>query len=472
MAMPAATMQAMASRPATDPLDRLDRAHLVHGFGSPAVSGAEGTLRLVRGKGAYVWDSEGRRYLDGLSSLWNVAVGHGRAEIARAVAAQTRALAYAPTLLGFSTEPAIRLAARLARLAPKGLSHVMFTSGGSESNESVIRLVRLYWRLRGRTEKIGIVALRNAYHGTSSGAASLTGLTGFHRYYEPQLPEVSRIPRPFCYRCELGKTFPGCALACADELEALVAREGAERIGAVIAEPVQGVGGVVVPPPGWFERIRAICDRHEILLVVDEVITGFGRLGKPFGIQRSKVTPDLLVFAKAVTSGYQPLGGVILHDRVWQTLVDAGPEFTLHHGYTYSGHPVACAAALANLDIIEREDLIGEVRRKAPYFKRRLESLTALPIVGEVRAVGLMAAVELVRDKAAREPFPGDAKVASRVRAAALRRGVIVRPGADLIVLCPPLIVTREQIDVIVRVLGEAIAEVAHELAAEVARPS
>jgi putrescine---pyruvate transaminase len=472
MAMPAATMQAMASRPATDPLDRLDRAHLVHGFGSPAVSGAEGTLRLVRGKGAYVWDSEGRRYLDGLSSLWNVAVGHGRAEIARAVAAQTRALAYAPTLLGFSTEPAIRLAARLARLAPKGLSHVMFTSGGSESNESVIRLVRLYWRLRGRTEKIGIVALRNAYHGTSSGAASLTGLTGFHRYYEPQLPEVSRIPRPFCYRCELGKTFPSCALACADELEALVAREGAEQIGAVIAEPVQGVGGVVVPPPGWFERIRAICDRHEILLVVDEVITGFGRLGKPFGIQRSKVTPDLLVFAKAVTSGYQPLGGVILHDRVWQTLVDAGPEFTLHHGYTYSGHPVACAAALANLDIIEREDLIGEVRRKAPYFKRRLESLTALPIVGEVRAVGLMAAVELVRDKAAREPFPGDAKVASRVRAAALRRGVIVRPGADLIVLCPPLIVTREQIDVIVRVLGEAIAEVAHELAAEVARPS
>jgi putrescine aminotransferase len=459
-------MSLMAARSGTDSLDRLDRAHLVHGFGSPAVTGAEGTLRLVRGKGAYVWDSEGRRYLDGLSSLWNVAVGHGRPQIARAVAAQTRALAYAPTLLGFSTEPAIRLAARLARLAPKGLSHVMFTSGGSESNESVIRLVRLYWRLRGRAEKIGIVALRNAYHGTSSGAASLTGLVGFHRYYEPQMPEVSRIPRPYCYRCELGKTFPSCALACADELEALIAREGAERIGAVIAEPVQGVGGVVVPPPGWFERIRAICDRHEVLLVVDEVITGFGRLGKAFGIQRSKgVTPDLLVFAKAVTSGYQPLGGVILHDRVWQTLVDAGPEFILHHGYTYSGHPVACAAALANLDIIEREDLIGEARRKAPYFKRRMESLAALPIVGEVRAVGLMAAVELVQDKAAREPFPADEKVASRVRAAALRRGVILRPGADMIVICPPLIVTREQIDVIVRVLGEAIAEVAQELA-------
>jgi putrescine---pyruvate transaminase len=457
-------MPSMPARPAADRLDRLDRDHLVHGFGSPAVSQAEGTLRLVRGKGAYVWDSKGRRYLDGLSSLWNVAVGHGRPEIARAVAAQARTLAYAPTLLGFSTEPAIRLAARIARMAPKGLSHVMFTSGGSESNESVIRLVRLYWRLRGRADKIGIVALRNAYHGTSSGAASLTGLAGFHRYYEPQLPEVSRIPRPYCYRCELGKTYPACGLACADELEAVIVREGAERIGAVIAEPVQGVGGVVIPPPGWFERIRAICDRHDLLLVVDEVITGFGRLGKAFGIQRSKVIPDLLVFAKAVTSGYQPLGGVILHDRVWRTLVDAGPEFVLHHGYTYSGHPVACAAALANLDIIEREDLIGEARRKAPYFKRRVETLATLPIVGEVRAVGLMAAVELVRDKAARAPFPPDAQVAARVRAAALRRGVILRPGADLIVICPPLVVTREQIDLIVRVLGEAITEVAAEL--------
>jgi adenosylmethionine-8-amino-7-oxononanoate aminotransferase len=344
---------------------------------------------------------------------------------------------------------------------------LLLSRDGSESNESVIRLVRLYWRLRGKPDKIGIVALSNAYHGTSSGAASLTGLAGFHRYYEPQLPEVSRIPRPYCYRCELGKTYPACQLACADELEALVGREGADRVGAVIAEPVQGVGGVVVPPPGWFERIRAICDRHDLLLVVDEVITGFGRLGKPFGIQCSKVIPDMLSFAKAVTSGYQPLGGVILHERVYRVLVDAGPEFTLHHGYTYSGHPVACAAGLANLDIIEREDLIGEVRRKAPHWKRRLQSLATLLIVGEVRAAGLMGAVELVHDKDAREPFPPEAKVAPRVRAAVLRRGLIVRAGADVITLCPPLIVKRAEIDTIVRVLGDAITEVAGELAGE-----
>ena len=232
------------------------------------------------GKGAYVWDSEGRRYLDGLSSLWNVAVGHGRRRDRarrRGADPRPRVRADAARLLDRAGHPPGR--AHRAHGA-EGPAHVMFTSGGSESNESVIRLVRLYWRLRGRADKIGIVALRNAYHGTSSGAASLTGLAGFHRYYEPQLPEVSRIPRPYCYRCELGKTYPACGLACADELEAVIAREGAERIGAVIAEPVQGVGGVVVPPPGWFERIRAICDRHDLLLVVDEVITGFGRLGK------------------------------------------------------------------------------------------------------------------------------------------------------------------------------------------------
>ncbi len=449
-----------------DPLDRLDRAHLVHGFGSPAVAVADGTLRLVRGRGVYVWDSDGRRYIDGLASLWNVTVGHGRAEIARAIAAQARTLAFAPTLLGFSSDPAVTLAARLAAMAPKGLRHVVFTSGGSESNETVIRLVRVVQRLRGHQDKIAIVALRGAYHGSSTGAASLTGLPAFHAFYEPQMAEVVRAPRPYCYRCELGKTFPSCALACADELEQVVLRAGVDRVGAVIVEPVQGVGGVIVPPPGWLERLRAICDRHGLLLVVDEVITGFGRTGKAFGVQHAGVVPDMLVFAKGVTSGYQPLGGVMLHDAVWKTLVDAGPDFTLHHGYTYSGHPVACAAALANLDILEREDLIRETRRKAPYFRQRLDALAASPLVGDVRSIGLMAAVELVRDRSTREPFPAAQKVPWRIRQAALRRGVIVRAGADVIVLCPPLVVTRAQIDVIARVLGEAIAEVAAELEA------
>jgi adenosylmethionine-8-amino-7-oxononanoate aminotransferase len=444
-----------------DALDRLDRAHLVHGFGSPAVAERDGTRRIVRGRGIYVWDADGTRYVDGLSGLWNVAVGHGRVEIARAIARQARQLAYAPTLLGFATEPAIRLAARIAKLLPKGLDHVVFTSGGSESNESVIRYVRAYNRLRQKPDKIGIVALTSAYHGSSTGAASLTGLATFHRLYEPLMSGVPRMARAYCYRCELGKTYPDCGLACADELEAVVAREGADRLGAIIVEPVQGVGGVIVPPPGWLERLRAICDRHDLLLVVDEVITGFGRTGTWFGFQHWDVVPDLVVFAKGVTSGYQPLGGVVLHERVWRTFVDAGPDFALHHGFTYSGHPVACAAALANLDIIERERLVAKVRRDGPYFRRALDRLAASPVVGQIRSIGLMAAVEIVADRTTRRAFDAAERVPWRIREAALRRGLICRAGAEGIMLCPPLVTTRPQLDAIVATVGAAIAEVA-----------
>ncbi|HVO27751.1 MAG TPA: aspartate aminotransferase family protein [Candidatus Margulisiibacteriota bacterium] len=441
--------------------------HLICGFASPASVEQHGALRLVKGRGVYVWDAQGRKYLDGLASLWNVAVGHGRSEIARAVAAQMRQLEYAPTLLGFASQPAEQLAERIAKMAPKGLTRVVFTSGGSEANETVIRLVRLYWRLRQRPDKIKIVALNRAYHGSSTGAASLTGLPYFHTYYEPLLPGVVRMPRPFCYRCELGLAYPRCALACADELERIIEREGASTIGAFIAEPVQGVGGVVVPPPGYFERIRAICDKHEVLMVADEVITGFGRLGTRFGIERWKAVPDMIAFAKGVTSGYLPLGGVIVKESVYQTLLDAGPDFALHHGFTYSGHPAVCAAALANLDIIEREGLIARARKLAPHFKRRLDALSRHDIVGEVRTAGLMGAIELVRDKTSKEPLPGEWNVAARIRAAALARGVIIRASADTVVVCPPLIVTPKEIDVIAATIDAAIGDTAKEIKPE-----
>ncbi|MDG2304867.1 MAG: aspartate aminotransferase family protein [Candidatus Binatia bacterium] len=445
-------------------LARLDRAHLVHGFGSPAQTDRDGTVRLVKGRGIHVWDSEGRRYVDGVSSLWNVNVGHGRPEIARAISQQTRAIEYAPTLIGFSSEPAIRLAARIAKMAPKGLNRVMFTGGGSESNETVIRLVRLLASLSGKPGKVGIVALTRAYHGSSTGAASLTGLESFHRHYEPLMEGVFRMARPDCYRCELGKTYPQCALACADELERLVEREGADRIGAFICEPVQGVGGVIPPPAGWLARIREICDRHDILLVADEVITGFGRLGRNFGVQAAKVVPDMIAFAKGVTSGYVPLGGVILHERLYQIILDAGEDFVLHHGYTYSGHPVACAAGLANLDVLEAEDLIPGVRRKSKPFARALAGLSRHPIVGGTRTAGLMGAVELVRDRDSREPFADAEKVPWRVRQAALRRGVLLRAGLSFVVVCPPFVITDDQIDDLIGRLDEAIAEVQAEL--------
>jgi adenosylmethionine-8-amino-7-oxononanoate aminotransferase len=438
--------------------------HLVCAFASPARIEATGTTVLVRGRGIHVWDDEGNKYIDGLSSLWNVHAGHGRASIAKAVVEQMRKLEYAPTLLGFSSKPAQKLAARIARMAPKGLTRVVFTGGGSEANESVIRLVRLYWRLRQRPEKIRMVALTRAYHGSSTGAASLTGMPNFHQYYEPMMPGVVRMVRPYCYRCELKLTYPQCAVACADELEMIIAREGAENVGAFIAEPVQGVGGVIVPPPGYFERIREICDRHEVLFVADEVITGFGRLGTNFGIERWQAVPDMISFAKGVTSGYLPLGGVLLSESIYQTLVNAGPDFALHHGFTYSGHPAVCAAGLANLDVIKREGLIERANKLAPYFAGALDRLTHHAIVGQVRAAGLMAGIEFVRDRDTKEPFAAEDQIATRVRDLARSRGLIVRASPDIVSLCPPLIIKKKEIDRIVEILDGVIGDVQAEM--------
>ncbi len=432
-------------------------AHLIHAFDSPARIAADGPRTLVRGRGAYVWDSEGRKYLDGLSSLWNVSVGHGRPEVARAVAAQIRTLSYAPTLLGFSSQPAQDLARRIAGWTPRGLDHILFTSGGSESNESVIRLARLYWKIRGYKRKTRFVALTGAYHGSTTGAATLTGLDKFHRHYGPLMPGVDRIARPHCYRCELGLRFPECRLACADELEKTIAKVGADRIAAVITEPIQGVGGVIVPPPGYHQHIREICDRHDILMVVDEVITGFGRTGKRFGIDHWKTIPDMLVFAKGVSSGYIPLGGVALSKAIYASLVDAGEDFALSHGFTYSGHPVACAAGLATLDILEKEKLVQRAAVLGRRLGRGLEKLRRHSIVGDVRSIGMMAAVELVRDRESRAPFPPKAKMPERVRDAALDRGIIIRASGDNIVVCPPLIITERDLDRLIDTIDDAL---------------
>ncbi len=450
----------------TDTMHRFAPRHLVCGFVSPYQVMQQGTLRLVKGRGIYVWDQHGRRYIDGLASLWNVAVGHGQPSIARAVARQMNHLAYAPTLLGFSSRPAEELARRIVKLAPRGLTRVLFTSGGSEANESIIRLVRLYWRLKGHPEKFRIVTLNRGYHGSSTGAASLTGLAYFHQYYEPLLEGVIRLPRPHCRRCELRLQYPSCEIACATELEQLIEREGAHTIGAVLVEPVQGVGGVIVPPEGYHQRLREICSRHEILLACDEVITGFGRLGYPFGIQRWQVTPDLISFAKGVTSGYLPLGGVLLSEDIYRTLVQAGPEFSLHHGFTYSGHPAVCAAALANLNLMRRRRLMSRARRLEAYLSNLLEPLRRHSVVREIRVIGLMAAVEF--DDSSAPPGSGQWPLAVRVRQACLERGLIVRASGDVVAVCPPLVVKTAQLKQIVATLDEAIESAV----AEVSEPA
>jgi adenosylmethionine-8-amino-7-oxononanoate aminotransferase len=445
-------------------LHRQDTAHLVHGFVPLQAHQENGAKIFVRGSGVYLWDTEGKKYIDGLASLWNVHVGHGRKGIAKAAAEQMGKLAYAPTLIGPTSVPTVELAAKLVKLAPKSLTRVIFTSGGSESTETIIRLLRFYWKAKGKAERTKIVSLNMGYHGSSSGAAAITGIPTFYQSITPGLPGVCHMARPYCYRCELGKTYPSCQVACADELERIVEREGAETIAAFIAEPVQGVGGVIVPPPEWLPKIREICTRYGILMVADEVITGFGRTGSMFAVQQYGVTPDILSMAKGITSGYLPLGAVMFKEEIYQTLLNAGDDYAFWHGYTYTGHPAVCAAALANIEILEREKLVHQARQQGRYFLKQLRALLGLPIVGDVRGIGLVAAVEFVRNKETKELFPPELKVSRRVWQMALDKGLLCRPMADGVALCPPLIITQEQIDEIVNILREAIMEVAGEI--------
>jgi adenosylmethionine-8-amino-7-oxononanoate aminotransferase len=462
-----------ATRVALDPrqaktLHQQDTAHLVHGFVPLQMHQQRGVPIFVKGQGVYLWDTEGKRYIDGLASLWNVHVGHGRKEINRAVATQLEKLAFAPTLIGPTSVPTVQLAAKLVKIAPKGLSRVIFTSGGSEANETVIRLVRAYWKAKGQPRKTKFVSLNQGYHGSSSGAAVLGGIPVFNKQMEPGIPGMLHMVRPYCYRCELGKRYPSCQVDCATELERIIQREGAETVGAFIAEPVQGVGGVIVPPTEWLPKIREICSRHDILMVCDEVITGFGRTGAMFASTGAGVTPDILVSAKGVTSGYLPLGVVLFRDEIFQAFLASGDEYAFWHGYTYTGHPTVCAAGLANLQIIEREKLVQKAREQGRYLQKCLANLLELPIVGDVRGKGLMAAVEIVKDKTTKEMFPAELRIAWKVWEKALAKGVITRvAGANNIALCPPLIITREQIDELVAALRSAVAEVAAELNGE-----
>lgn len=462
--------KAKAANVALDPrtakaLHQQDRDHLVHGFVPLQMHQKKGVPIFVKGQGVYLWDTEGRRYIDGLSSLWNVHVGHGRKEINRAVAAQMDKLAFAPTLMGPTSVPTVQLATKLVKIAPKGLTRVIFTSGGSEANETMIRLTRAYWKAKGQPEKIKFISLNQGYHGSSSGAASLGGIPIFNNQMAPGLPGILHMARPYCYRCELGKTYPSCQVDCANELERLIAREGAHTVGAFIAEPIQGVGGVIVPPVEWLPKIREICTRHNILMVCDEVITGFGRTGAMFASSGAGVTPDILVSAKGVTSGYLPLGVVLFKEEIFQTFLSTGDDYAFWHGYTYTGHPSVCAAGLANLEIIERERLVQKAREQGKYLQKKLATLRELPIVGDIRGQGLIAAIELVKDKTTKEMFPADMYIARKVWEKALDHGVISRvAGANNIALCPPLIITHEQIDELVATIGNAIRAVAAEL--------
>jgi 4-aminobutyrate--pyruvate transaminase len=435
-----------------------DRAHHLHPLSNLYRLRRHGPLVLVRGEGAWLWDAEGKRYLDGFAGLWNVNVGHGRRELAEAARAQMEDVAFVPTFFGLVSPPTIELAARLAELFPGPIDHFHFTSGGAESNETAIKIARYYWYLKGQPERVKILSRQMAYHGIAMGALSATGVPAYWEGFGPRPPGFIHLTAPYPYRAAEGMTESEFVAALARELEQTIEREGAETIAAFIGEPVQGAGGVVVPPDGYWPVIAEILERHGILLILDEVITGFGRTGTLFGLQQYGLSPDIVSFAKGITSGYVPLGGVGVTDEVFEVL--ASVDRTFMHGFTYSGHPVSCAVALRNLQIIEEERLPDNAREAGAYLLAGLRSLHDRPSVGDVRGKGLMLMVEVVADKQTKAKFEPAFQLGSKLEQATRARGLIVRCTPDGIAIAPPLTITREECDFLLEAVAGALEDV------------
>jgi len=434
-------------------LRRLDRAHHLHPFTDHRAMHRDGTHVIRAARGSTLVGEDGRELLDGLAGLWCVNVGYGREAIAEAVAAQMRAVAFYPSFFETTTEPAIRLAARLAALAPGRLRRALFSNSGSEANETALKLIRAYWKLAGRPEKTKVLSRTFAYHGVTLATTSLTGLPSCTEPFDLPLPGFVHVPGPNHYGT--GRSPEAWGAHCLEETERAIAREGADTVAAMFVEPVQGAGGVIVPPEGHLAALRALCRRHEILFVADEVITGFGRLGAWFASALWDLDPDLMTMAKGITSGYVPLGATLVSEELASALEAGG---YLAHGFTYTGHPVGCAAALATIDVMEREKLVERVRDDVgPRFQARLAGLASHRAVAEVRGVGLIGALELVPPARGRfaQAAPGTLGLAAHKLAR--EEGVVVRGIRDLVALAPPLVVTHAELDAMFDALGRAL---------------
>jgi adenosylmethionine-8-amino-7-oxononanoate aminotransferase len=413
---------------------------------------------IVRGDGCYVWDEHGKRYLDGLSALFCVNAGHGRAELGQAAAEQAKELGFF-TNWSYAHPRSIELAARIAGLAPEGMDRVFFTSGGSEAVESALKLCRNWHRIRGDGQRIKVIAREIAYHGTSLGALSATGIPGLRAQFEPLTPGGCHVANTNSYRWPEGRD----PLWAADQIEERILFEGPETVSAVILEPVQNAGGCFTPPDGYWQRVREICDRYGVLLISDEVICSWGRLGHYFGAQRYDYSPDLITTAKGLTSAYAPMGAMIASDKVAEPFMDGKAMFA--HGFTFAGHPMSAAIAMANLDIFEREDLCGHVREKEPEFRQMLEGLRELPIVGDVRGAGYFQAIELVKDQDTKESFDDEESetlLRGFLSGALYEHGLICRAddrGDPVIQLSPPLIADTEEFEEIDRILRSVLTE-------------
>ena len=437
-----------------------DLQYLWHPFTQMKEWEKESPLIIQSGKGPFLIDVHGRRYLDGVSSLWVNLHGHRRKEIDRALISQIRKIAHT-TLLGLSNIPAIELARKLLEIAPKGLARVFYSDNGSTAVEVALKMAFQYWQLKSRPRKRKFVSFINAYHGDTLGSVSVGGIDLFHRRFEPLLFETVRVPYPYCYRCHLSLSYPSCGVACLQEVETLI-KTRHEELAAVIIEPrVQAAAGMVISPPGYLQQIRKLCNEYQVLMIADEVATGFGRTGKMFACDHEEVVPDLMALAKGITGGYLPLAVTLTTQSIYEAFLGNYSEFkTFFHGHSYTGNPLACAAALANLGIFEKEKTLNKIQSKIRRLSLALRSLDQLDHVGDIRQCGMMVGIELVKDKMSREPYPLTEKKGTLVAMEARNRGMLIRPLGNVVVLMPPLSTPHSVLARMVQILRGSIRKV------------
>ena len=415
---------------------------------------------IEQGEGAYLIDIQGRRYLDGVSSLWVNVHGHRCSEIDRAIIEQVGRISHT-TLLGLSNPPAIELAQRLVEITPRGLERVFYSDNGSTGCEVALKMAFQYWQHRGARNKTQFISFKNAYHGDTLGAVSVGGIDLFHEAFRPLLFPVLQAEAPYCYRCPLNLSLPACGMACLDSLERIL-KDHHEKVAAVIIEPlVQGAAGMILQPPGFLSGVRELCTRYEVLMIADEVAVGFGRTGRMFASDHEKVSPDVMVLAKGITGGYLPLAATLTTEEVYGAFLGEHHEFkTFFHGHTYTGNPLACAAALANLEVFARDKTLEQLAPKIDFLARKLERFKGLPAVGEVRQCGFMTGIEMVADKETKDSFPTQEKMGIKVILEARKRGVIIRPLGDVIVIMPPLSISEAELEKLVEVVYQSIRTV------------
>ncbi|MCW5851946.1 MAG: aminotransferase class III-fold pyridoxal phosphate-dependent enzyme [Anaerolineae bacterium] len=445
-------------------LVELDLAHLIHPQHNRTMHLDFGPVIITEGRGAVLKDIDGKRYIDGLAGLWNVTVGHGRAELANAAAEQMKKLAYFSAYTGMTNIPAIELAAKMAEIGPANLNAIYFTTGGAESNESAIKTARFYWKQMGYANKVKIISRRFAYHGVTAVASQATGMPSFWKDFEPHAPGFIHVAAPYPYRFTGDLNGKTVGQAAAQAVEDAILAEGPDTVAAFIGEPIMGAGGVIIPPDDYWPRVRQMCDKYDVLIIADEIITGFGRTGQMWGLANWGVQPDMMTIAKGITSGYLPLGGVMLSDKIRDLLHSLPKPGAWMHAATYSAHPTCCAVALKNLEIIEQEGLVERARVMGERLQAGVRRLAEHPLVGEGRGMGMVAALELVKNRATKEPHKAEGYLAARVRDIAQRQGLILRAVRDILCIAPPLVITEAELDEMLSILGHALDQVAQEV--------